>query len=59
MHGWWVLEWFVNIFPLIMQAYDAPVSKDGSRLNSTVYKQYTERWKKLKDEDRLRKGEAA
>lgn len=54
IQGNFVLEWFVNVFPTIMEAYDAPV-KDQQRI-STAYSQYTESWKQLMEDDRVRKA---
>ncbi|WAR18213.1 hypothetical protein MAR_000051 [Mya arenaria] len=55
MQGSWVLEWFLNTFPTIIEAYDAPERVRSEP--STVYKQYTESWKTLQESDALRKAE--
>ncbi|KAH3844692.1 uncharacterized protein LOC127872855 isoform X2 [Dreissena polymorpha] len=55
MEGSWVLEWFLNTFPAIMEGYDAPIRQPLT--NSTVYRQYTENWKRARDADTLRLAE--
>ena len=54
IQGHFVLEWFINTFPSILSAYDAPI-KDPQRI-STSYSQYTESWKQLMKDDKLKKG---
>ncbi|XP_053393623.1 uncharacterized protein LOC123524539 [Mercenaria mercenaria] len=54
IQGHFVLEWFVNVFPTIILAYDAPI-KDPQRI-STAYSQYTESWKQLTEDDRVKKA---
>lgn len=54
IQGHFVLEWFINVFPTILAAYDAPI-QDPQRI-STAYSQYTESWKHLMEEDRVKKG---
>ncbi|KAL4238585.1 hypothetical protein ACF0H5_003292 [Mactra antiquata] len=55
IQGQFVLEWFVNVFKTILEAYDAPIR--DSKPESAVYRQYTESWKKLRDQDSARKGD--
>ena len=55
MQGEWVLEWFLNMFQIIIDNYDAPVTKEPLT-SRTVYGQYTEAWKKLRVEDKQKKG---
>ena len=54
MKGSWVLEWFLNTFQSIMNAYESPVLERPA--SQTVYTQYTENWKRLQDDDRLRQA---
>ena len=52
--GMFVLEWFLNTFQTILDAYDAPVTKHKPEV--AIYRQYTENWKKMLDEDKQKEG---
>ena len=54
MQGVFVLEWFLHMFPVIMEAYDAPIKDPQPQ--TTVYRQYTENWKKLQGHYKEREG---
>ena len=49
-----VLDWFLGHFQSIMDHYDAPVQEQQPK--TEAFKQYTESWKKLENENTLKKG---
>ncbi|KAL3874356.1 hypothetical protein ACJMK2_037384 [Sinanodonta woodiana] len=53
IQGTMALEWFLNRFLYIMDAYDAPIHNPQPQ--TTIYRQYTENWKKLEDDDKMKK----
>ncbi|KAK3583324.1 hypothetical protein CHS0354_038934 [Potamilus streckersoni] len=53
IQGTMALEWFLNRFLYIMEAYDAPICIPQPQ--TTIYRQYTENWKKLEVDDKMKK----
>ena len=49
-----VLDWFLRHFQCIMDHYDAPVAEP--KPDTSVFRQYTENWKKLEDHYSIKKG---